>query len=51
MITEGVGDAAVLTEGMVLAVTCWVAEAGVGGHLERDLVQVGDTPRVLSRGG
>jgi Xaa-Pro aminopeptidase len=51
VITEGVGDAAVLTEGMVLAVTCWVAEAGVGGHLERDLVQVGDTPRVLSRGG
>jgi Xaa-Pro aminopeptidase len=51
VITEGIGDGAVLADGMVLAVTCWLAEEGVGGHLERDLVQVADVPRVLSRGG
>jgi Xaa-Pro aminopeptidase len=51
VIAEGVGDGAVLAAGTVLAVTCWVAEEGVGGHLERDLVLVGDAPRALTRGG
>ena len=33
------------------AALAMIAEEGVGGHLERDLVLVDDAPRVLSRGG
>jgi Xaa-Pro dipeptidase len=45
----GLGAASVLTAATVLAVTSWVAEPGVGGFLERDLVLVGDDgPRVLT---
>jgi hypothetical protein len=36
----------------VLAVTGWVAEDGVGGHLERDVVLVTDgEPEVLTDDG
>jgi Xaa-Pro aminopeptidase len=51
VIGPGIGDEAVLTEGSVLSVTSWVAEPGVGGHLERDFVVVGaQGPTVLSPG-
>jgi Xaa-Pro aminopeptidase len=46
-----VGAASVLAPGTVLAVTAWVAEEGVGGVLQRDLVLVtGGGPRVLTAG-
>lgn len=52
VIGEGIGDGAVLAGGTVLAVTAWVAQEGVGGFLERDLVLVGDgEPQILSRYG
>jgi hypothetical protein len=45
-----VGAAAVITEGMVLAVQGWVSEEGAGGALELDVVHVtASGPRVLSR--
>jgi Xaa-Pro aminopeptidase len=48
VVGAGVGDAAVLAPGTVLAVTAWVAAEGAGGHLERDLVLVtGGEPEVL----
>lgn len=44
------GEAAVITEGMVLAVQGWVAEEGAGGALQLDVVHVtASGPRVLSR--
>lgn len=47
--SAGIGGASVLAAGTVLAVTGWVAHAGAGGVLERDLVLVGDdAPEVLS---
>jgi Xaa-Pro dipeptidase len=46
---SGIGAGAVLAAGTVLAVTGWVAEPGVGGCLERDLVLVAeDGPQVLT---
>lgn len=52
IIGTGVGASAVLAANTVLAVTGWVAEDGVGGVLERDLVLVTDgDPRVLSDNG
>ncbi|HEX6568679.1 MAG TPA: M24 family metallopeptidase [Acidimicrobiales bacterium] len=52
IIGAGVGSGGVLAAGTVLALTGWVAEEGVGGFLERDLVLVaaGD-PRVLTTSG
>ena len=45
-----VGAAAVVTEGMVLAVQGWVTEEGAGGALHLDVVHVAASgPRVLSR--
>jgi Xaa-Pro dipeptidase len=41
IVTADAGSAAVLAAGMVLAVTSWVAEPGVGGFLEREVVLVG----------
>lgn len=52
LIGEGVGAAAVLSEGTVLLVSGWVAAEGVGGFFQRDLVLVGDgEPQILSRYG
>lgn len=52
VIGDGVGAGVVLAVGTVLAVTGWVAQEGVGGFLERDLVLVGDgAPQILSRYG
>jgi Xaa-Pro dipeptidase len=45
-------DDVVLVAGSVLSVTSWVAAEGAGGHLERDVVVVGDDhPEVISRHG
>ena len=44
LIGAGIDDEVTLTTGSVLSVTGWVAEKGVGGWLERDLVVVGDGP-------
>jgi len=41
VIAPGVGDDAVVSAGMVLAVQGWVAAPGVGGFLEREVVAVG----------
>ena len=52
VIGDGVGGDEVLAEGMVLALCSWVAEDGVGGWFERDLVLVGvDGPQPISRYG
>lgn len=52
IIGAGVGAASALGPDTVLAVTGWVAEEGVGGFLERDLVLVTDgDPRVLTTSG
>jgi Xaa-Pro dipeptidase len=49
VVDDRVGTGAVLTAHSVVAVTGWVAEEGVGGVLERDLVLVDDDgPRVLT---
>ena len=49
VVGPGVGAGAVLAADTVLAVTGWVAEPGVGGHLHRDLVLVdAGGPRVLT---
>ena len=40
VVGAGMGAAAVLAPGTVLAVTGWVGEEGVGGVLRRDLVHV-----------
>jgi hypothetical protein len=49
VIGAGIGRASVLSAGTVLAVTGWVAHAGAGGVLERELVLVRDgAPEVLS---
>jgi Xaa-Pro aminopeptidase len=51
VVGPGVSAASVLARGTVLAVTAWVAEEGVGGVLQRDLVLVtGGDPRVLTAG-
>ncbi len=51
VVADGIGDDGVLVAESVLAVQCWVAEDGVGGHLERDLVRVTDgEPEILTRG-
>src|SRR5205823_4765777 len=42
VVTADTGDADVLRSGMVLALTSWVGELGVGGVLERDVVVVRD---------
>ncbi|HUR77098.1 MAG TPA: M24 family metallopeptidase [Acidimicrobiales bacterium] len=50
VIGGGGGDDAVLSADMVVSVTAWVAEDGVGGWLGRDIVHVtSDGPAVLSR--
>ena len=50
VIGPAVGVDAELRTNMVLSVQAWVAEEGVGGVLERDVVHVLDgTPHVLSR--
>jgi Xaa-Pro aminopeptidase len=52
IIASGVGDRWDLVAGMVLSVQGWVAQEGVGGVLQRELVLVGDgAPRLLSRFG
>lgn len=52
VIGEGIGDDTVLAASTVLAVTAWVAQEGLGGFLERDLVLVGDGgPQILSSYG
>lgn len=52
VVAAGVGEASVLTAGMVLAVRAWVTSEGVGGVLEEDLVQVTDAgPQLLTRYG
>jgi Xaa-Pro aminopeptidase len=52
IVGAGVGAASVLAPDTVLAVTGWVAEDGVGGVLERDLVLVTDgDPQVLTASG
>jgi Xaa-Pro aminopeptidase len=52
IVGAGVGAASVLAPDTVLAVTGWVAEEGVGGVLERDLVLVTDgDPQVLTASG
>ena len=49
VIGSGLGAGTVLAPGTVLAVTGWVAEEGIGGVLERDLVLVTDgEPRRLT---
>ena len=51
-ITQPAGEIALSGDGTVLAVQGWVAEEGIGGFYERDLVVVGDSePRLLSRYG
>lgn len=51
VIGPGLGEDAVIPAGSVLSITAWVAEPGVGGHLERDVAVVGaDGPRVLTSG-
>jgi Xaa-Pro dipeptidase len=42
VVTADAASGTVLAAGTVLAVTSWVAEPGVGGFLERELVLVGD---------
>ncbi len=43
-------DDVMLAAGSVLSVTSWVVAEGAGGHLERDILVVGDgPPEVLSR--
>ncbi len=50
VIGSGLGTDAELRSGMVLSVSAWVAEEGVGGVVQRDVVHVVDgTPRILSR--
>jgi Xaa-Pro dipeptidase len=52
VVGAGVGSDTVLAAGTVLALTGWVAEEGVGGFLERDLVVVGaGGPEVLTTTG
>jgi Xaa-Pro aminopeptidase len=52
LIGNGYGRHAELCAGLVLAVQSWVTAEGTGGHLERDLVVVGDDgPRRLTRLG
>jgi Xaa-Pro aminopeptidase len=52
VVGAGLGATATLADGAVLAVTGWVAEEGVGGVLERDLVHVtGAGPELLTRTG
>jgi len=52
LVAAGFGGATVLAAGTVLAVQAWVAEAGVGGFFEREVVVVGDDgPCRLSRYG
>jgi Xaa-Pro aminopeptidase len=52
VVGAGLGATATLADGAVLAVTGWVAEEGVGGVLERDLVHVTAAgPAVLTRNG
>ena len=52
VIGAGLGGAATLAAGTVVAVTGWVAEDGVGGVLDRDLVLVtGGDPQVLTGEG
>ena len=51
MIADGIGDDDVFVVDSVLAVQCWMADAGVGGYLERDLVRITDgEPEILTRG-
>jgi len=50
LIGLGLGEDAVLEEGMVLAVQSWVTHEGTGGCLERATIRVGDDrPTVLTR--
>lgn len=42
VVGDGLGADEVLVAGSVLAVTSWVTAEGVGGHLERDVVVVGE---------
>lgn len=52
VIGDGVGEGSVLVPGMVLAVTAWVSQVGVGGFAERDVLVVGDgDAQVLGRYG
>jgi Xaa-Pro aminopeptidase len=52
VVGPGLGQAASLQAGMVVAVQAWVAEEGVGGVLESDTVLVGaGAPNVLTRYG
>jgi Xaa-Pro aminopeptidase len=52
VVGAGIGGGSVLAAGTVLAVTGWVAQAGAGGVLERDLVLVGDgAPEILTAYG
>lgn len=47
VVAPGIGAGAVLEDHMVLSVSAWVAEAGLGGWYERRLVVVGDEPVVI----
>jgi hypothetical protein len=42
VIGAATGHDEVLVAGAVLSLTSWVTAVGVGGHLQRDLVVVGD---------
>jgi Xaa-Pro aminopeptidase len=50
VIAPGIGDTSVLARSMVLAVSSWLAEPGVGGWYERRLVVVDDVPRPITDG-
>lgn len=47
VVAPGIGAATVLEDHMVLSVSAWVADVGLGGWFERRLVVVGDEPVVI----
>ncbi len=50
VVAAGIGDESVLARSMVLAVSAWLTETGVGGWYERRLVVVDDVPRLIGEG-
>lgn len=47
VVAPGIGAGAVLEDHMVLSVSAWVTDTGMGGWFERRLVVVGDEPAVI----
>jgi Xaa-Pro aminopeptidase len=50
VVAAGIGDESVLARSMVLAVSAWLTETGVGGWYERRLVVVDDAPWLIGDG-